>query len=189
VRLFVAIELSDALKQALLEAQRNLRPFNPMVRWTKREQMHLTLKFLGEVPDARVKEICAALATAAQGAQALECSTSGAGCFPPRGRVRVTWVGLAGDGGKLAALQGRVEQALAPLGFPKEARPFAPHLTLGRVTEDSSGGRLRDALESLEVPRVAQGVDEFVLMQSQLLREGARYTRVGTWRLSKTLDA
>jgi 2'-5' RNA ligase len=183
MRLFVAIELSAAIKAELQAAQRSLNEFGRLVRWVRPEQMHLTLKFLGETPERDVPRICEALAAAGQEAAPFTISTGPAGCFPPGGRVRVVWIGLADETGRLAACQAAVESHLERAGVPREDRPFTPHLTLGRVNEDTTGGRLRTAVESCAVKSLSQDVTEFVLMQSELRREGARYTRVGGWRL------
>lgn len=182
MRLFVAIELSENLRRGLVRLQRSLAEFDPVVRWAGAEQLHLTLKFLGEVPDADVPQVTAALATAAAGAAPMTLTTAPAGCFPPRGKVRVVWVGLAG-GQALADCQRAVEDALANAGFPREERPFSPHLTLGRVREGRGDDRLRAGVAALRVPEAEQPVAALSLMQSELLPGGARHTRVAELRL------
>jgi len=183
VRLFVAVELNKQIKDELAKAQHALREFDRLVRWSGGNQMHLTLKFLGEVPDSQVDDICTAVELAASESAGFELTLQGAGCFPPKGKVRVVWVGLAEESKALANCQRRVEDELSEIGFPPERRPFSPHLTLGRVRDDRSGGQLRTAVEALEVPSVSQAIDSVVLMRSELLPQGARYSQVGAWPL------
>jgi 2'-5' RNA ligase len=183
VRLFVAVELSQDIKRVLARAQGSLAEFGRMVRWARYEQMHLTLKFLGEVADDRVEQVCSSIESAALGSSPFQLGTRRAGCFPPGGKARVVWVGLAEESGELMDCQRRIEEALEQVGFPRERRPFSPHLTLGRVKDDKSGGRLRDAVAALAIPEVRQTVDSVVLVKSDLLPQGARYTQVGGWPL------
>ncbi len=171
------------MRRTLGRLQRSLAAFDRTVRWVRPEQMHLTLKFLGEVPDGQVPDITDAVALAAEQSQGFILRTDGAGCFPPgRSKVRVVWVGLEADPALLAC-QANVEAALAEAGFPPEARAFSPHLTLGRVKNDATAGKLRAAVEAIPIPVMEQEVDSIVLMQSELRREGARYLPVGSWPL------
>ena len=167
----------------LTRLQRSLSTYDRTVRWVTQDQMHLTLKFLGEVEDHRVSVVTDALASTAAELAALTLASDGAGCFPPGGKVRVVWVGLGGDQAPLLDCQRKVESALESIGFPREHRPFSPHLTLGRVKDDRTGGALRDAVAGLGPPELTQAVVSIVLMSSELRPEGARYTRVGEWKL------
>ena len=185
MRLFVAIELNDAVKKSLMDAQKALVGFNRMVRWVGKEQMHLTLKFLGEVKSGKLPEIKRAVEAAATDSIPFDLDAVGTGCFPPKGKVRVVWTGIEKSGDELANCQAKVESELEKVGFPKEERPFSPHLTLGRVKEDLSGGELRDEIARVDAKRVSQRVEKIVLMSSELTRAGARYTKVGTWKLGE----
>ena len=188
MRLFVAAELDKPVKDALRAAQRRLRQFDGMVRWVGEEQMHLTLKFLGEVADGRLPEIEQAVASAAAASDPFELHVQGAGCFPPHGKARVVWVGLDDSAGQTVACQRRVEDELQGAGFPAERRPFTPHLTLGRVRDDHSNGELRRCVEGLAAPELCQPVNSIVLMQSELTPQGARYTRLGVCELGRGED-
>lgn len=182
MRLFVAIELNAQVKRAVAAVRDRLAEFDRAVRWVRPEQMHLTLKFLGETEDSRAADISKALAIVAEGAAPFDLVTTGAGCFPPRGKVRVVWAGLEDCDG-LRTCQEGVEAALEPLGFARESRPFSPHLTVGRVQDDRSDGQLRERVAGLKIERISQPVDSIVLMQSELRPQGARYTKLGEWRL------
>ena len=181
LRLFVALALPAPILVALEDVQRTLRDQMPAraVRWVRGEGIHLTLKFLGETPGGQRAAIAAALETACAGQRPLALRAAGLGCFPTTARPRVVWVGLAGNLDRLGDLQGAVEAALEPLGFPAEGRPFNPHLTLGRLKDASSdeikavGGVVEAAApETIG----AWTADAVCLMQSELRSDGARYT-------------
>ena len=180
IRTFIAIELDPALRSRLGELQDRLREDLPprLVRWVRPEGIHLTLKFLGEVPVAQVTPIGEAMRRACAGHAPFSFTLGGIGCFPNARRPRVVWVGVEEPTGALAQLQGDVERALQALGHPRERRGFAAHLTLGRVR-----GRDREAVEALGTyvtrARVRVGrmeVGAVRLIRSQLLPGGAVYT-------------
>ncbi|MCH7719758.1 MAG: RNA 2',3'-cyclic phosphodiesterase [Planctomycetes bacterium] len=182
LRLFVAIELNEPIKAAMEAVRRRLAEFDRMVRWTRPEQMHLTLKFLGPCEDDRVAEIHEACDQVAKASRALELKLSDCGCFPPGGRVRVVWVGLDDRAGDLAACGDCCESRFADLGFSRESRGFSPHLTLGRVHDDRSDGRLRAASADVVVRPEHQTAAGLVLMRSELSPAGARYSVMGRFR-------
>lgn len=176
MRLFVALNFSPQVRQALWQATAPLRDLGLPVKWVRDQGIHLTLKFLGEVPEQREAELRAALARAATGARSLTLALGGFGVFPDFTRPRVVWVGIAAEPA-LEILQHRVEQEFAPLGFPTEARAFRPHVTLGRATRvarprDFAG--LEAALGRLQFEESAL-VGALDLMQSTLQSDGAVY--------------
>lgn len=182
VRTFVAIELTPQLLRRLGALQDRLRQDVPagLVRWVRPEGIHLTLKFLGEVPAGRVDEIATAMRDACAGHKPFSFSIAGLGCFPGFRRPRVIWVGVDEPGGVLNALQRDVEEAMQGLGFAPERRPFSPHLTLGRVK-----GRAPAAVRALgeyvaraEVKVGEMKASEVSLMRSDLRPGGAVYTRL-----------
>ncbi|MCH7703165.1 MAG: RNA 2',3'-cyclic phosphodiesterase [Planctomycetes bacterium] len=182
LRLFVAIELNERIRAAMGAVRRRLAEFDRMVRWTKPEQMHLTLKFLGPCEDDRMAEIHEACDRVAQASGPLELKLSDCGCFPPHGRVRVIWVGLDAGAGDVAACGESCESRFADLGFSREQRDFSPHLTLGRVRDDRSDGRLRAALADVAVRPEHKTATELLLMESELSPPGARYAVLGRFR-------
>ncbi len=176
MRLFVALNLPPQVRQALWQATAPLRDLGLPVKWVRSEGIHLTLKFLGEVAEEREAELVAALGRSAAGARALPLALGGFGVFPDFERPRVMWVGIAPEPA-LEILEHRVEQEFAPLGFPTEARPFRPHVTLGRAGREARPRHfagLEPALERLEFAAtvVVETVD---LMQSTLQSGGAVY--------------
>jgi 2'-5' RNA ligase len=191
LRTFIAIELDDTVRHALANAQDNLRRAAPhrSVRWVRPEGIHLTLKFLGDTPAARVEEIKRALAEAASEAEPFSFDVQGLDCFPNPRRPRVLWVGVKEPTGKLRALWRAVEARVAPLGWPTERRGFQPHLTLGRVqrranpAERQAVGRLVEEanlgwLAGMKVPAVS-------FIKSDLRPTGAVYATLAEAELGR----
>jgi len=182
IRCFVAVDLGAPVKTQLAEVQRQLSAGMPpgSVRWVRPESVHLTLKFLGNVPAGRIQEIASALRRASQPAVPFSFRVAGAGCFPNLSRPRVVWIGVDDAGGALRSLQNAMEKALAPLGFPPEGRPFQPHLTLGRTQRRASTEDARAIGESVRALALGTlgdvDVREVIFMRSDLSPEGARYT-------------
>jgi len=180
LRLFVACELPGEAKESLATVQRLLQERGAEgLRWVRPEGIHLTLKFLGQVPARRLKAIEEALARAVREPFRLSVRLGRLGSFGGSTGLRVVWVGLEGEVEALARLAARVEGALEPMGFPRERRPFAAHLTLARVKEGASPQdrrRLFELVRSLELPPLPGVTLETVsLIQSTLEPGGARY--------------
>ncbi|MFQ5886848.1 MAG: RNA 2',3'-cyclic phosphodiesterase [Anaerolineae bacterium] len=182
VRTFVAIELSASIKSELTRVQEMLKEkiATPHLRWADPANVHLTLKFLGNVPLDRIQEITAALKEACAGLSPFIMDVSGLGCFPSTNNPRVIWVGVQEETGRLKRLQEGVEESLATLGFKPERRPFRPHLTLGRVRKQAHGGARRiigGIVSATSVGDLGQmEVGEISLMKSVLLPSGAQYS-------------
>ena len=183
MRLFVAIELSEVVRRVLAETQRKLGASCPDVRWIAAEQLHLTVKFLGEVADSDVDSVCQAVARAASSSRPFVMWTAECGCFPERGPVRIVWTKAVEESGLLAGCVEAVEAQIEPLGFPREHRPFAAHITIGRVKDDRSRGRLRSQVEAHQTKSVEQEVTSLTLMASKLSPKGSIYTAVSRAKL------
>jgi len=185
VRLFVALTPPPEVQRVVWEAFAPLRSRTVPVKWVRPEGIHLTLKFLGEVPEDRSPELAAAMAQAVAGARPISLVVRGAGAFPDPERPRVFWAGVEPDPA-IEILQDRVERMFSPLGFPTEARAFRPHLTMGRAGRRA---RPRDfagidrVLENLAV-EAAGLLDHVELVQSVLREEGPVYHRIHRERLS-----
>ena len=190
VRAFVAVDLPDEVERALGEAARTLRDARiEGLRPVRPEGVHLTLKFLGDVPESLVGEIAQVVSEAVAGHRTFEVSIGGFGAFPNTRRPLVLWVGIEGDAGPLMRLQANVDAALGALGFPTETRPFHPHLTLARLDRGMSAAARRASLDALESTGLVAGmrvpVGSVSLVQSILGRGGARYVRLETVRLAR----
>ena len=188
IRTFVAVELDASLRQALAQAQAKLRSqlhktLNPDVRiqWVKPESIHLTLKFLGDIPEDRVPDVQASLARVADGHSRFTVRIEGWGVFPDVRAPRVVWVGMATHVDALKRLAADIESALGAIGFAPEPRPFHPHLTLARVKERSREvGRAVSAggLPTQEVKLGELTIAAVSLMKSELQPSGPVYVRL-----------
>ncbi len=191
MRCFAAIELNTAIAGGLGQWQevlkRKLAMVGSGVNWVRSNQIHLTLKFLGEVEDHAVMEPCEAISLAAEEYSPFEIEVGGCGCFPPGGAARVVWAGITRGAEELIALQQIVDGYLQEAGYPLELRRFSPHLTLARIKKPSVGYEVRDLVGKmeLEIP-VVQEVTELTLFQSILTREGPVYSAMHHAVLGKT---
>lgn len=187
MRCFVAVNIPGEIREKVgkFTSALSLGAAGRGVRWTRPENIHLTLKFLGNVDRDALPELAAALEAALAGQSPCRLKVRGAGLFPPRGRPRIVWVGLAGETAALAALQAAVESALAPLGFPREKRPFTPHLTVGRVRDPRRSGSLGPEIAAAAAREWGQCVvDRVHLMRSELFPTGPRYSILRSVRLA-----
>lgn len=177
MRCFVAIELPEEIRDRLGELQERMRGDRRGVRWTRPEAIHLTLKFLGEVPDSQVAEVCAVAQRVAERYSAFELEVAGVGCFPPQGAARVVWVGISQPPAELLECQRECEATYAQIGFVPEGRAFSPHLTLGRVNEPAVGYRIRGGLGEFEGFTAGRFMaEELTVFQSELRPSGSVYT-------------
>lgn len=188
VRAFVAANLDPGLKRAIALVQEQLRATRADVGWVRPENLHLTLKFLGQVAEASVQTIAEAIEAAALGDGSFRLVFAGLGAFPQPRSARVIWVGVDEGAQGLAGLQARLEAQLEPLGFPREARPFTAHLTLGRVRGPARREQLAAALTSMPAgPLGEMLLDRIELMKSELRPEGACHSVLRTFPLGPSL--
>jgi 2'-5' RNA ligase len=183
IRSFIAIELPQELKLALSRLQEKLKSVSGVpVRWVDPGNIHLTLKFLGDISPEITGRITSALEDAARDMPPFDIEVSGLGVFPNTKRVQIIWVGLAGELAKLEQLQKRIDAGLIPLGFPSEARPFTPHLTLARVRDYARPDdrlKLGELIASTSFEqKYIINVNAVLLMKSQLTREGPIYSKI-----------
>lgn len=184
IRTFIAIKLDERIHRKLELVQGELRGAVPArtVRWVEPNHIHLTLKFLGDVPEERIDEIRRALEPVAAAAAPFAFDVAGLGCFPNTRRPNVVWVGVEEPGGRLAALQEAVETALGRLGFGREERAFSPHLTLGRVRRDGRPADIAavgEAVEKKKAGRIGrQDVSAIAIFKSDLTPDGSVYTEL-----------
>ncbi|MGD0545948.1 MAG: RNA 2',3'-cyclic phosphodiesterase [Candidatus Acidiferrales bacterium] len=180
MRLFVALDIPDAVRRTLREFMARLKPECTGARWVRPEGIHITLKFLGETEGAKLDSIKSALSSL-DPVGPIQLEFRGIGFFPNEFHPRVIWCGVEASP-NLTMLAASVDRALQPLGFPPETRAFTPHLTLARF--DSHKGldtlvRAANNLKSYDFGSARQS--EFYLYQSVLKRGGAEYTRLATF--------
>ncbi len=188
VRCFIAIELPEGVKKSLreLQAQFKAESLAP-VKWVDPDNIHLTLKFLGNVAADRLEAISSAMTNAVQDISPFKLEVKELGVFPNPRRVQIVWVGMSGETEKLSRLQQRIESGLEKLGFPPENRRFTPHLTLARL-RDRATPQEREKLGQLIAETEFDASQSFVvdsvkLMKSQLTREGPIYSQISSAEL------
>jgi 2'-5' RNA ligase len=187
MRAFLALDISEPVRAKLGEAIRFLKPESFKVKWVDPQLMHLTLKFFGELPEEMLAPVDAALSPLARGTAPFDLRVSGLGSFGPRDRLRVLWCGIAEGAESASALQDSIEQALHPLGLPREERPFSPHLTLGRLREPSREPQLVRALEAQrDYDAGVTRADRLVLYRSTLTPQGPIYEALRRWPFEAT---
>lgn len=183
MRAFIAIEISDQIKDILARLESHLKYAGADVKWVNPEIIHLTLKFLGEITDNKCEAVKSALDVIAKHAKPFVMTVKDVGTFPIRARARVIWAGLDNGASEATELAERIEDSLSKIGFPVEDRPFSPHLTIGRVRSSLNIEKLKDKISSasLEVQpgsAVSHKVTSIILFQSTLTPRGSIYTRL-----------
>lgn len=176
MRCFVAIELAQSLRGPLVRILREELPRTRDARWCTEDQLHLTLKFLGDVRDEQIPAACHAIAAAAGEIASFTLRLAGLGCFPSARSPRVFWCGVEDPARGCARWLAIADPLFADLGFPPEQREFYPHVTLGRSKTARGAGVIRRALDEIAAPPAREmQVDELVLFESRLSPQGARY--------------
>jgi 2'-5' RNA ligase len=194
MRLFVALDISEEIRSRIAHFMNELRGLAPAAKWVSPESLHITLKFIGEKPDAMVNEIEKQLQSIQ--AMPIELRFCNSGFFPTPKSARVFWVGIEA-GPQLAQLAARVEHQLAEIGIPAEKRAFSPHLTLARAGGGSGapgwlkGDKVNRAFSVLQ-DKLTQSppadfgtmsAREFFLYRSQLSNKGSKYTKIARFPL------
>jgi RNA 2',3'-cyclic 3'-phosphodiesterase len=182
VRLFIAIELSSEIRERLVAFLKETRGLAPQTKWVRGENLHVTLKFLGETDPAKLPAVQAALGNIHH-AEPVTLDFRGLGFFPNERRPRVFWVGMEASR-NLSTLAAEIDREMHKLGFPLETRPFTPHLTLARF--DSPGLPSPPGAAAKEHAQRGFGrltAREFHLVESKLKRSGAEYTTLHSYPL------
>jgi RNA 2',3'-cyclic 3'-phosphodiesterase len=194
MRLFIALDIDDAIRERISRFMTGVQPFAPDARWAKPESLHVTLKFIGEQPEPAVEQIKQTLSTVQTAAP--EIHFRGYGFFPTAKSARVFWIGMEAAP-QLAALAATIDEKVATLGIPKEDRAFSPHLTLARGAGGSGSPRrnskdapnrtfqrLQEKLSALSTPEFGTIIPrQFFLYQSQLSPKGSKYTKLEAFDL------
>lgn len=191
IRTFIAAEFSTPLQDAIQTATSGLRNTlgEELIRWVPPHNVHLTLKFLGDVSPTSLDQIKQILVTEAAQVGSFAVQIEGLGAYPNSRRPRVLWVGLNAPAA-LTALQHSIDAAVARLGFESEDREFSPHLTIGRVRQNLSNTeqqKIRTSLEKMQIANLGTAqVDAVHLFKSDLLANGSIYTKLFSAPLLKT---
>jgi len=179
MRLFVALDIPVEVRERLAEYMERVRLLAPKARWARVEGLHVTLKFIGQTSDARVEELKGALASIK--ATFFPVRFAGVGFFPNPKAARVFWAGVDGYD-SLPHLASTIDSALEKLGFPRETKPYHPHLTLAR-TSSRPLSELQPLLDDPPPQFGTMTAREFFLYQSQPQRGGSKYTKLERFAL------
>lgn len=188
IRTFIAIELSDKVCKKIQGIQSELKPLiKARVSWSKLENIHLTLKFLGDVSLDKVDSVKEELQKVSRKHSPFKMSIGGIGTFPNFRRPRVIWIGVNRGSKQVIQLAESVEKAMTKLGFSEERHSFTPHLTLGRIKQRVNLEDIETKLEKYDKPNIPiVQVDRLGLIKSELRPKGAVYTTLQEFTFSKT---
>jgi 2'-5' RNA ligase len=178
-RVFCAIEIPEPVRQNVLQHIASLKEAVPDAKasWGRDANLHLTLKFLGEIPQSSVADISTAASRAVAGLEPFSIRLEQTGVFPKQGQPRVLWIGL-NDSGKLGELHARLEDESANVGFAKDSRPFHPHLTVARLRQPRHARTLAATHRESEFEPAEIAVAELLVIRSELSSQGSKYTVV-----------
>ncbi len=185
-RLFCAFELPEALRARINDHAKHVREAvsEAAASWSRPENIHLTMKFFGNVDQARVSVISAATARVVKEFSPIQIAVGKTGVFPRPSRPQVLWIGIDDPSGALAKLQQQLEKEFARAGFPKEDRAFRPHLTIARIRKPHDSARLAQTHLEMNFSAVDITLTELILFRSELSSKGSKYTPLSRHPLS-----
>ena len=184
MRTFIAIDVSDEVRSAVGTFTSALKKEKARVSWVKPENVHITLKFLGEIDEEKIPEIIGALQECSKKQKPFEITIKGSGGFPNLKKPRIIWVGMTEGIEELKSLAGAADNELSKLGFEKEKRAFKPHLTIGRVKALIDNESFIKKIQSTEFYGGRFTAGKISLMKSDLKPSGAEYTKLETINLN-----
>lgn len=184
MRTFIAVTLSENLHRYCTSLQEELKKLDLNVKWTEHENMHMTLKFLGETDDNTCEKVKEILKSTVREERCVRTKITEAGAFPRLKYPRVLWVGFGDEEKILENYFLEIEKQLKPLGFPPEKREFKPHLTLGRFRSQKNISAFIKKMESLRIEPLEGYIEKVVFFRSQLTPRGSIYTPLEEIKLS-----
>ena len=176
IRTFIAIPLDPHIRQTIAQAQNHLKELDCNIKWVNPENIHLTLKFLGEVKLKKIDAVKQALEDLLKSVKPLPIELTQLGAFPDVKRPRIIWVGLNDDTKAISQLVSALEEALEKIGFKKEGLPFSPHITIGRTRSPRNLKALSEAIADYSFPNgIGQPAQNVTLFKSTLTSQGPIY--------------
>lgn len=176
IRTFIAIEIPASIQKQIALLQNRLKSMGDGISWVKTDNIHLTLKFLGDVSLELMQQVIEATKKAGVAIKPFDLEIKGTGFFPDSKRPRVLWVGCEENSGNLLKIHQNLDTFLSVLGFEKELRKFSPHLTIGRVKDQRKLGEIPHLLPQISFKTEKFIVSEIIVMKSQLHPAGSIYT-------------
>ncbi len=176
VRAFIAIELNETLRRQLEAAQKRLKTSGADVKWVEPKNIHLTLKFLGDVPKEKIDELCVAIECGLKGFKKFEFQVSDLGSFPPKGTPRIVWAGVSLGDDLLSQIVASLEKHIAPFYEKKDDKKFSAHITLGRVRSAKNIQALISLLKQNITLSEKQFIEHITLFKSDLTPAGPAYS-------------
>ncbi len=188
MRAFIAVDLDASIRKALGRSQDQLRALAPNLKYVTPSAIHLTLKFLGDIDPRALPEISTTLNEITADTEPFEFTARRLGHFADRsGRIRVVWAGIEETEGTLARLQERIDAAMIAIGFPPDSRPFSPHLTLARARRPMALPAIVQYIQQHgDTCFGDQYVEEIIVYESTLTRDGPVYNAVSTCSITST---
>ena len=184
MRLFIACPIPDSLKKSIEKIESLFKESEADVKWIKPENLHITLKFLGKVDKERLNDVIEKTRNAINGVSSIYANVESLGVFPNWRKPRVVWIGIEQGKEELKRLSNNVDEKLSLVGFEKEKREFAAHLTIGRVRSNKNIKKLIDVLQKKSKETFGEiFIDHIVLMESKLSSQGASYACIEKFSL------
>ena len=179
IRTFIAIELPEEIIYTIGKVQEEIKSHGFKIRWVRPGNIHLTLKFLGNIKEADTEKVGRAISESVKGYRPISLVVKGIGVFPGIKRPRVIWLGISEQFDLLTGLQKTLDEKLEAIGFPKEKRPFRGHLTMGRIKDKIDPKRLHGVLkEFAQFESEHFFAHRIILYKSELKPKGAVYTKL-----------
>lgn len=185
IRTFIAIEIPASIQQQIALLQNRLKSVGGGISWVKTNNIHLTLKFLGDVPANLMQQVIEATEKACGEIKSFNLEIKGTGFFPDMKRPRVVWVGCEENSGSLQKIHQNLDLLLSNIGFKKESRRFSPHLTIGRVKDQRKIGDILNLMQQVPFKTEQFVASEVIVMKSQLHPAGSIYTPLAKIKLEK----
>jgi 2'-5' RNA ligase len=176
IRTFVCIDIPESIKERIEKLQHDLRRIEAQISWVKPANIHLTLKFLGDVPQAKIPLINTAVSHASGSCSSFQVSIGATGCFPSPRNPGVLWIGISRVSDDLQKVRDAIEDELARQGFGRETKKFTPHLTIARIRNPRNAGQVANAFLACGFADESFQASEIIVMRSQLSPKGSIYT-------------
>ena len=180
IRSFLSVPVDEDIHALRDNLQKTVNTNGARISWIRKGNIHLTLKFIGDTPEDDVKRVSSTIKNIITSAPAMQFDITGTGCFPKKERPRTLWLGIKGDLNPLQVLVSNINDALNPLGYPKEEKKYVPHLTLARIKYPQKNTPDISAFLDAEYEPIQLHINKIHFMRSELFFKGSVYTILDT---------